>query len=204
LGEYSLAEPFLEKAVRLNKQDLNALASYGYTLHKLAKSNDAIKYMNQALLLDPVNVNIMSTLGLIFDELEMWTECDSIYLAALVVDSANALIKNNYAYSLSKRAVELPRALRMVTEALEKEPANSSYLDTKGWVYYQMGEFRNAKDFIERSLAINGDNAVVLDHLGDVFDKMGDNKKAIETWRKAVELKPADAAIKAKIERRTK
>ncbi|MBI2420105.1 MAG: tetratricopeptide repeat protein [Ignavibacteriales bacterium] len=199
--DYKSAEKYLEKAVSLNDSDLNALASYGYTLSKLNKTADAITCLKKALAVDKNNVDIMSTLGLIYDDKEMWTDCDSLYPAALAIDSTNALINNNYAYSLSKRSLRLEEALRMVTISLEKEPANSSYLDTKGWIYYQMGQYEEARTYIQKSLDISGNKSVILDHLGDVLYKMGKKTEAINTWKQALETDKENKELQKKIER---
>ena len=89
----------------------------------------------------------------------------------------------------------------MVSRALEKEPANSSYLDTKGWVYYKMGNYPQAKKFIEESLKLSGDKSVILDHLAEVVYAMGNQTEAISIWKKAFELSPDNTDLKQKIER---
>jgi tetratricopeptide (TPR) repeat protein len=118
----------------------------------------------------------------------------------LSIDSTNALVLNNYAYALAERGTELDKALKMVTKALEIDSTNSSYLDTKGWVHYKLGEYDKAKDYIEQSLEANPDNAEVADHLGDVYYKLGDKAKAIEYWQKAYEIDPEREGLKEKID----
>lgn len=195
------AEIYLSKAVELNPTDITALSSYGYTLSQLKKSEEAIYYINKAIELDPNNIDLLGTLGLIYNSIERWEECDSVYTLALSKDPDNALINNNYAYSLSERGIRLDEALKMVNIALEEHPDNSSYLDTKGWIYFKMGEYTLAEEFIRRSLEIGGERAVIVDHLGDVLFKLGKVKDAIEYWKKAAELNPSDENIKLKIER---
>ncbi|HEX3073637.1 MAG TPA: CDC27 family protein, partial [Ignavibacteriales bacterium] len=114
---------------------------------------------------------------------------------------SNPLINNNYAYSLAERRVQLDKALEMASLAVEKEPGNSSYLDTKGWVHFQMGEFDKAKELIEKSYKMDEDNAEVVEHLADVLFKIGDKEKAKELWRKAMELGSDNEQLKTKIEK---
>ncbi len=195
------AKIFLSKAVELNPLDITALSALGYTLSQLKESDEAIIYLKKALQIDPENVDLMGTLGLIYDGKESWKECDSIYSLALSIDSTNALINNNFAYSLSKRGEQLELALKMVTFALEKDPYNSSYLDTKGWVYFKLGEYDKAKEFIQKSIDVGGEKAIILDHLGDVLFMMGKKDEAIKTWKKAFELDQTNVTIKNKIEK---
>jgi len=201
LDKHSNAKSYLNKAVELNGNDINALTSYGYTLSQLKENEQAVFYITKAIKLDPGNVDLLGTLGLIYDGQEAWTECDSIYSLALKSSPNNALINNNYAYSLSKRAVRLNEALLMAKVAITAEPKNSSYLDTIGWVYYQLNDYNNAKKYIEDALLVGGEKAVILDHLGDVLSKLGENEGAIAAWKKAFELDNTLGGLKSKIER---
>ncbi|PIP79489.1 MAG: hypothetical protein COW85_00925 [Ignavibacteria bacterium CG22_combo_CG10-13_8_21_14_all_37_15] len=201
LDKHDSAKKYLNKAVELNGNDINALTSYGYTLSQLKENEKAIFFIKKAITLDPGNVDLLGTLGLIYDGQESWTECDSVYSLALKSGPGNALINNNYAYSLSKRAVRLDEALAMAKIAITAEPKNSSYLDTIGWVYYQLGEFENAKKYIEEALQLGGEKAVILDHFGDVLFKLGKKDEAISTWKKAFELDNSIGGLQIKIER---
>jgi tetratricopeptide (TPR) repeat protein len=198
---HSEAIVYLKKSVELNPNDINALSAYAYTLSQLKQNDEAITYLKKALILSPDDVNLLGTLGLIYNSLEMWKECDSTYGRALEIDSMNALVNNNFAYSLSERGVNLQEALRMVKISIEAEPDNTSYLDTIGWVYYKLENYDEAKKYLERAIEIGGERAVMLDHLGDVLFKMGQRNYAIELWQKAYDLDTSNQEIKLKIEK---
>lgn len=195
------AKPFLKKSVELNPNDVNSLSSYAYTLSKLNENELAVNYLNQALKIKPDDVNLLSTLGLIYDAMEKWVECDSIYQLALQIDSLNALVNNNYAYSLSERGERLDEALRMVTISLDADPENPSYLDTIGWVYFKLGNYSEAKKYLEKAIEIGGERSVMLDHLGDVMFKLGNIDQAKILWQKALDLDSTNVTIKTKIDK---
>lgn len=197
----SLALPFLKKAVNLNPIDVTALSSYGYTLSKLKRNEEAAEFIKKALRNDPDNLNLLGTLGLIYDALGNFTSSDSAYAAVLRKDPENALVNNNYAYALSKRNERLQEALDMVTRALETEPGNSAYLDTKGWILYKLGDFSGAKEYIKKAIDIGGARPVIIDHLGDVLYRLGDKDAALNEWKKAFEIDPMLQGLKEKIER---
>jgi len=131
----------------------------------------------------------------------MWEECDKTYEHALGIDSSNATVNNNYAYSLSERGEKLDLALEMAKLAIEKEPDNSSFLDTIGWVYYKLGNYEEAKTYLEKALEISGERPVMLDHLGDILFKMGKKELAVELWQKAYKLDSSNIDLKNKIEK---
>ncbi len=200
-GDNSEAKPYLKKAVNLNSSDVTALSAYAYTLSQLKENKDAIKYLQMALKLDPGNVDLLGTLGLIYDGEKDWQKCDSVYQKAIEIDSTNALVNNNYAYSLSERGIKLDEALRMAKVAVTAEPDNSSYLDTIGWIYFKLGNNQKAKQYLEKALKVDSEKPVVLEHLGDVSFKMGNKKKAIELWNAALKLDSSNDQLKQKIEK---
>ena len=42
---------------------------------------------------------------------------------------------------------------------------------------------------------------MVVEHLGDVYFKLGDKEKALEFWKKAFEKNPSNEKLKEKIKR---
>lgn len=201
LNQQADGEEYLKKAVELNPNDINALSAYSYTLSQLKKNDEAIKYLKHALRIDPDDVNLIGTLGLIYNSIQMYAESDSAYERALELDPANPLINNNYSYALAVRGEQLERALDMVKISIEADSLNANYLDTIGWVYFQMGDYVLAKKYLEKAIEVGTDSAVMLDHLGDVEFKLGNIAKAIELWEKAFELDPEKTEIQNKIEK---
>jgi tetratricopeptide (TPR) repeat protein len=201
LNKHSDAKPYLRKAVELNPNDLTSLSSYAYSLSQLKENELAINYLKQALTIKPDDVNLLGTLGLIYDSMQRWAECDSVYERALQIDSQNALVNNNYAYSLSERGDRLKEALKMAEIAIAAVPDNTSYLDTIGWVHFKLGNYREAKNYLEKAIEIGGESAVMLEHLGDIVFKLGETQKAKSLWQKALDLDITNVTLKTKIDR---
>ncbi len=201
LDKHSEAKSYLKKSVELKPDDITSLSSYAYTLSQLKENDLAVKYLKQALTINPDDVNLLGTLGLIYDSMEKWAECDSVYERALQIDSQNALVNNNYAYSLSERGERLDIALKMAEIAITAAPDNTSYLDTIGWVYFKLGKYNEAKNYLEKAIEIGGESAVMLEHLGDVMSKLGDTQKAKMLWQKAYELDNTNVTLKSKIDK---
>ncbi len=200
-NQFSEAETYLDKSLKINPNDLTALMAMGYTLNRLKHDDDALIYLNKALVIDPSNIQAISIAGLIYETKKMYSISDSLYTKALESDSTNALILNNYAYSLSERGKDLDKAFIMSQKSLDSEPKNSSYLDTFGWIYYKKGDYKKAKEYIEKSISIDKNSGTVYDHLGDICFKLGDKNKAMEYWKKAFELDKSIENLKEKIDK---
>ncbi len=192
--------PFLLKAVQLNRNDLNALSAYAFALGQLGRDEEAIEYIKIALKIEPNDVNLLGQLGLSYNNLNHLAESDSVYEAALQIDPDNALVNNNYAYSLSERGLQLERALNMVNIALDVDSLNSSYLDTKGWIYFKLEMYDEAEEYIKQAIEVGGENSVMLEHLGDILFKKGNDVQAMENWKKALNLDSENKILIQKVE----
>ncbi len=201
LNEHLKAKDFLKRALNIVPDDVNALGAMGFTLNQLKEEEEALKYLDKAIKLDAKNLQVISITALIHETRKNYTVSDSLYTVALAIDSTDALTLNNYAYSLADRGIKLQEALAMSKKAVEADPKNSSYLDTIGWIYFKMGEYKKAKENIEASLKIENNSATVIDHLGDVLYKLGEKKKALENWKKAFEKDNTLTSVKEKIEK---
>ena len=179
--------PFLRKALELVPEDPLGNYYLGSALAELDRSQEAIPYLEKALQAQPDGVLYLSALANAYENLDEFTKADSLYQEALKLDPENALVLNNYGYSLSERGIRLEEAMIMAQKALQKEPKNGAYLDTMGWIYYQMGQYEEALKYIEEAHNVR-ESAEVAKHLGDVYDKLGMKDKARDAWKKALEL----------------
>jgi tetratricopeptide (TPR) repeat protein len=200
-NSHEKAKEYFQRALKINPDDVTALGALGFTLNQLKEEDEAIKVLNKALSIDPKNIQALSLSALINETKRNFQVSDSLYQVALKSDSSNSLILNNLAYSYADRGIKLNEALLMAKQAIAKDPTNSSFLDTIGWIYYKLGEYKKAKENIEAAVKLEVGNPTLLEHLGDVYSKLKDKKKAIEYWKKAFSLDETKTEIKIKIEK---
>jgi len=204
IDKHKEAKPYLLKAVSINPNDLMVLSALGYSLNQLKEEDAALKYLDHALNIDPNNLQVLGMAGLIYENKKNYEQSDKLYTRAISVDSTDAQILNNYAYSLSERDTDLNKALKMAKKAVEKEPKNSSYLDTIGWIYFKLGETEKALHYIAEAINCGEKSVTIYEHLGDVYAKMNNKTEALKNWKKALEIEPENAKIKLKIEKDSK
>jgi tetratricopeptide (TPR) repeat protein len=101
---------------------------------------------------------------------------------------ANAL--NYLGYTLSVKNVDLERAISLVTRALEIEPDNGYFVDSLGWIYYQMGKYEEAHLHLSRAVELVPTDAVILEHLGLCQLKLERPDLAMQVLEKALEYAP--------------
>ncbi|MGL4992751.1 MAG: tetratricopeptide repeat protein [Bacteroidales bacterium] len=128
-------------------------------------------------------------------------QCFSYYEKAIEVHPDNASALNNYAYFLSLDNVRLSEAEKMSGRAVKLEPENSTFLDTYAWIYFKQENYFLAKVYIEMAIRNGGDTSdVIIEHYGDILYKNGDNERAIEQWKRALELGSQSKSLLKKID----
>ena len=109
--------------------------------------------------------------------------------------------QNYLGYMLADRGVRLQEALSLIQKAVDEHPRNGAYVDSLGWVHYKLGNLALAERYMLDAVQLMGSDAVVHDHLADVFAALGKFDRAIDSYQQALDRNPDDpAAIRAKIE----
>ena len=119
---------------------------------------------------------------------------------ALELNDKNIVVLNNYAYFLSLMKKDLDRAERMSNLCVKLQPDNSTYIDTYAWIFFVKENYTLAKFYIEKAISKGGDSsAEIIDHYGDILFVTGDIDKAVEQWKKALELGKDTKIVRKKI-----
>lgn len=165
----------------------------GLAYYQMGNYDEAIKmfYAGKDLVVDDdeLLVEFYMHLGDAYSKTKQHEASDAAFDQALALDADNPYVLNNYSYYLSLRKERLQTAKEMSAKSLEISPGNKHYLDTYGWILYQMGNYEEARVWIEKALENNAtEEAVVLEHLGDVYYKLGMKDDALRYWKQALDL----------------
>ena len=71
-------------------------------------------------------------------------------------------------------------------------------IDSLAWIYYKKGFYDKALKFLLRAENLSLDDAILFDHIGDTYDKLGNPKKARDYWKKSWDLDPDIKGLKEK------
>jgi len=97
-------------------------------------------------------------------------------------------INNDLAYNWADAGVRLDEAERCLRYAVAQQPRKYAFLDSLGWVLYKKGDLAGATKWLTRATrAGDGDNPVILDHLGDAHWRAGRREDGVACWRAAHE-----------------
>jgi Putative Zn-dependent protease, contains TPR repeats len=201
LNIYMMERNF-EKVVELTSQAIENMPEHtpwyffkGTAYFQLEDYENALQTNLHALsLLDnkqqAMKSDFYAQIGDIYYKMQKRDEAFEAFEDALKANPSNIYVMNNYAYYLSEENMELSKAERMSAKTIEKEPSNSTYLDTYAWIFYKQGNYTLAKFYIERAMSNLDDeegNSVIMEHYGDILLATGNEQKALEMWKKALE-----------------
>jgi tetratricopeptide (TPR) repeat protein len=206
LGVLALDESKFDDAVAIMDSGIVSVgpqaglyAIKGNALNRLGKTPEAVAALEQAIQLDSTLFSAMGTLALIYDRLDNLSRVEEYYQRAIRLSDSAAVYLNNLAYAYAQRGVQLERAKALVQQALARDPRNASYLDTMGWVEYQLGHYGDAVSWLKKAVDGEPNNAEVLEHVGDAYAKDGSQSKARKFYRHALEIDPKNEQIRRKL-----
>ena len=165
--------------------------------------DNAIAEMHKAIdNADTTNVELYSAyisgMGDIYQKMGATDSACHYYDESLRVNPDNILALNNYAYYLSEIDRDLDKAQEMSLKVINKEPDNSTYVDTYAWILYKKGDYFQAKQYIDKVLSDDkyAISAEVCDHAEAIYRKLGDEAKANEFAARASVLRESENAEK--------
>lgn len=106
----------------------------------------------------------------------------------LELDPEHAAAMNFIGYLLAQRGRDLAEAERLVRRALRLRPDTGSFLDSLGWIHYQRGDYPRALQSLERAAELEPEEPVILEHLGDAYQRVSRPGDAAGAWRRALEV----------------
>jgi tetratricopeptide (TPR) repeat protein len=121
---------------------------------------------------------------------------EQFFHQVLELEPDNAMTLNYLGYMLADKGKQLPEALKMIRKAVELEPMNGAYLDSLGWVYFKMGEYELAEQYLRQAVERDATDSTVRDHLGELYEKTGRFRLAVAQW----ELSLAEFAKSAPVD----
>ncbi len=104
----------------------------------------------------------------------------------------NSGVLNNLAYLLAQNDEKLAEALEFARTAVEQNPDEANYLDTYGYLLYRNGQPAQAAPSLAAAVlkyeARGKAPMDVYEHLGLVNEALGERGKALDAYRRALEV----------------
>ena len=140
-------------------------------------------------------------LGRYYERLLRFEEADRFLRRTIELEPENSDALNYLGYSFADRGVHLEEGLALIRRALKADPWNGAYLDSLGWALFKLDRLEEARPPLEQAALEHPFDPTVLEHLGDLYSRIGENALAANAWRRALAAGPEDPeAIRSKVE----
>jgi len=145
------------------------------------------------------SVRMIFALGAALERDGRFYEAVDTFKGLLETDSNNAQALNYLGYMLADRGEQLMYALQLIERALKISPNNGAYIDSYAWVQYKLGNYELALSELKKASDLIDNDAIIFEHLGDVYNALGDKTEAERNYRRALEISPNSIQIEEKL-----
>lgn len=190
LGDFEKLAGHSDRALALFPNDPTFYLNNGIAHINLENYDQAVSILQTGRSFvigdDQLKARFYSMLGEAYHQKESFTASDEAFEMAIDLDPDNVFTMNNYSYYLSVREENLERAAELSSKTNELQPGQPSFQDTYGWILYKQEKYDQAKEWLEKAIRSGGSQqAVILEHYGDVLFKLGQKESAMEHWKMA-------------------
>ncbi len=132
--------------------------------------------------------------GLLYEKNRDFESMEKHLKKAISLKPDYAIAYNALGYSYADRNIKLDDAKKYIEIALSIDPQNHYILDSMGWVYFRLGNYDIAYEFITKAYTIQEDPEIAA-HLGEVLWKQGKQNEAISIWQSSLEKFPENLIL---------
>jgi tetratricopeptide (TPR) repeat protein len=130
--------------------------------------------------------------GVALERIGRWPEAEADLRAALASQPNEPELLNYLGYSWIDRGERLAEALDMVKRAVAANPRSGPIVDSLGWAYYRLGDYRNAVEQLETAVLLEPADPEINNHLGDAYWRVGRRIEAEFQWKRVLSLEPPE------------
>jgi len=155
----------------------------------------AIPLLRDVLAQDPDANDVRFRLGAAYERAGQRTEAVATFQDLLKRTPDSAMALNYLGYMWAEKGENLVEAERLVQRALAIDPGNPAYLDSLGWVYFQMKQYPRAIDELQKAAKLMPSDGTVQEHLGDAFRAAGKLADARNAYQRALAAAKSDSDL---------
>ena len=129
--------------------------------------------LNKLLQTGYMTASVYAAIAFVAWEQKDTDRCLKYYEKSLEKDPENITSLNGLGYVLACEDKDLTRALSLCKQAVKSSPRSASCLDSLGWVYYKLGLYDDALQYLSQAEKLDLDNVEIANHIKTVRAKVG-------------------------------
>lgn len=191
---YEAARSVYQEAHSLDSSDTGILNGYAETLRRIGDLGKARDLLNQAIKLDPHDLDYQTNLGLIeLASFEM-KKAEKIFNDVLTIDPKNINALTNQAIVKLKEGI-IVDALEYLEKVLILDPGNTYAINNKASCYFELEHYKTAEELWLSIIQGTEECEEASNNLGNLYSQLGKFNEAKKYYQQAVTINPqfADA-----------
>ncbi len=208
VNKTKVTNELLKKHFLKFQSEPNYIIELGKIYFNDKKYDSARYYFEKAMEHSSYRGGCEELLAYCYFELGNYELSDSLYEKAIENSPDDAMLLNNYSYTLIERDIRKDYSKKLIDKAFSLQPKNPYILDTYGWWYFKNGDFKLALYFISLAKDIiedyeYNDEAIVeiYLHLAEIYYNLDDYNLAKFYFDKANSFEINESKLKEKIEK---
>ena len=186
----------------------NFVAEYftGLALSKAKNYAESARHFNTAEVIalasdaKRLSADFYFQFGAACERNKQYEDAEKYFLKSIKINPDFAEALNYLGYMWAERNEKLEQAREFVEKAVKLQPKNGAYLDSMGWVLFRLKDYDGALKFELKAVEnIEETDASLYDHLGEIYVALKRRDKAIEAWRKSLQIESSDE-VKRKLQ----
>ena len=129
--------------------------------------------LNKLLDTGYMTASVYAAIAFVAWEQKDTERCMGYYEKSLQKDPENISSLNGLGYVLACQEKDLTRALSLCKQAVKSVPKSAACLDSLGWVYYKLGLYDDALQYLHQAEQFDTTNVEIADHIKSVMLKAG-------------------------------
>ena len=121
--------------------------------------------LNKLLETGYMTASVYAAIAFIAWEQKDTKKCLDYYEKSLQENPENLTSLNGLGYVLACEDKDLTRALSLCKRAVKSSPKSSACLDSLGWVYYKLGLYDDAMQYLEQAEKLDPNNVEIAEHV---------------------------------------
>ncbi len=134
-----------------------------------------------------------------YERMQNYKKSDKDFLNALEIKPDEPYLLNYLAYSWLERNIKINEALDMLKIAYDQESEDPYIIDSIGWAYFLIGDYKSAEEYILKAVILMPDDPIVNDHYGDILWKLDRKIQARYIWNYVLKLDDVNDEMRKKI-----
>lgn len=149
----------------------------------LNQTEQAVKAYNDVLALAPNHIGALMNQAMLFYDLKQMDSYVANLRRVIEIDPDEADALNALGYYYADVNENLSEAEALLQRAYQLNPESYYILDSLGWLYFQQGKYTLAKTYLQKALAIQMDDEVLI-HLIRTLWQLDEREQARTLWQK--------------------